>query len=97
MLHCTNFHSCCSSAVESFLVSTHERALATSVGVLANQMGTCFGLGASIMIDLSMSAALSTYLGVQCFCAGFAALLILIFVTNGHNTINHETPSKDKH
>ena len=75
----------------------HERALATSVGVLANQMGTCFGLGASIMIDLSMSAALSTYLGVQCFCAGFAALLILIFVTNGHNTINHETPSKDNY
>ena len=61
-----------------------ERALATSIGVLSNQLGTAFGLGSTLMFDMATGHdALANYLGVQCGTTVVACVLIFCFVTNG--------------
>ena len=70
----------------------NERALVTSIGVLANQLGTCAGLGATIIADLKISGALETYLQVQGLTALVALILILLFVNDGqHVEANEKT------
>ena len=61
-----------------------ERALATSIGVLSNQLGTAFGLGSTLLFDMATGHdVLSNYLGVQCGTTVVACVLIFCFVTNG--------------
>lgn len=57
-----------------------ERALATSIGVLANQLGTCAGLGATIVADINTKGTLEYYLGVQSVMALVALVSITAFV-----------------
>ena len=60
-----------------------ERALATSIGVLSNQLGTAFGLGSTLLFDMATGHdVLSNYLGVQCGTTVVACVLIFCFVTN---------------
>lgn len=61
-----------------------ERAKATSIGVLANQMGTATGLGATIFIDFKVSdieQKLRYYVGVQMIISLLALFFIVIWVT----------------
>ena len=79
-----------------------ERALATSIGVLANQLGTCLGLGATLIVDLSNeSGNIKAYLGVQCLTAVIANVLVVVFVTNGNQKeipvdLNHTNEENDQ-
>mmetsp|Transcript_1738 Transcript_1738/g.2597 ORF Transcript_1738/g.2597 Transcript_1738/m.2597 type:complete len:426 (+) Transcript_1738:463-1740(+) len=74
----------------------HERAMATSLGVLANQMGTAVGLGATVIVDLNISTMndnsdegggggierLQRYVGVQCVFSLLAAAMVVVWVEN---------------
>lgn len=66
--------------ISHMMFAVEERALATSIGVLANQLGTCAGLGATIFDDMSAKGTLDLYLGVQSLTAGVALLSIFTFV-----------------
>ena len=64
----------------------NERATATALGILANQMGTAFGLGATTIIDvidhssgLLNKVALSVYLKFQFAFSAMALLALIIF------------------
>jgi MFS transporter, FLVCR family, feline leukemia virus subgroup C receptor-related protein len=75
---------------------SHERATATALGVLANQMGTAVGLGITAVVDMEMQAVdnvtlatssalinerrLKHYLFLQTIVAFVALLLVGIFV-----------------
>ncbi|GAX26025.1 MFS transporter, FLVCR family, feline leukemia virus subgroup C receptor-related protein [Fistulifera solaris] len=67
-----------------------ERATATGLGVLANQLGTAVGLGATIVVDFAATddktssflldeSKLRTYLGLQAVVAMTAIVLISVF------------------
>jgi hypothetical protein len=67
-----------------------ERATATGLGVLANQLGTAVGLGATIVVDFAATAdktsaflldefKLRAYLGLQAVVAMTALVLISVF------------------
>lgn len=70
----------------------HERATATSLGVLANQFGTALGLGSTIVLDLIATQGdgnpalnlecLEFYLATQLLVAGTAAVLVFMFITS---------------
>lgn len=60
-----------------------EYAMATSVGVLANQLGAAFGLGSTIVIDMTIAGALNGYLVVQFLFALVSAIMVYFFVTDG--------------
>ena len=72
-----------------------ERGLATSIGVLANHLGSAFGLGITILVDFSPkvgdddaanerenidTATLVSYLRLQMLLSGFSLILIALFV-----------------
>jgi sugar phosphate permease len=74
-----------------------ERATATALGVLANQMGTALGMGITILADFSLSTTtksnththtlidenmLKVYLGVQLLVATIAFILVATFVAD---------------
>lgn len=63
-----------------------ERGTATALGVLANQMGTAIGLGATIVVDFGGNdgeelrlGVLRTYLGVQVLVAILAVALVAVY------------------
>ena len=59
---------------------SNERALATGIGVFANQMGTALGLGVtSQVVKSEMGSSLTIYLGAQLFMSLVSFILILLF------------------
>ena len=72
-----------------------ERALATSIGVLANQLGTCAGLGATMIADFKIPGTLETYLQVQSVTALAALILVLLFIRSGTHAENNQIAYAD--
>ena len=66
---------------------SHERGLATSLGVLANQLGTALGLGCTIFIHLTFPTTgilredyLKHYIGLQMILSGLSLILVLVWI-----------------
>lgn len=66
---------------------SHERGLATSLGVLANQLGTALGLGCTIFIHLTSPTTgilkedyLKHYIGLQMILSGVSLILVLVWI-----------------
>lgn len=73
-----------------------EHAVATSVGVLANQLGAAFGLGSTMFINITVPGSLEGYLLVQFVFSLGAAVMVYLFVTNSSAKNNtHEEPAGD--
>lgn len=80
---CCAVSSAFSMSLPTFLSAewfgTHERATATTIGVLAEHFGIAAGLGATMVVAVTYDSVVH-YTFAQCLLSGIAMVAILIFV-----------------